>query len=206
MTQYQSALLEARKVTELLARLESELGEAAGICVGALAAGGKLLVCGNGGSACDAQHLVGELVGRYKKSRRPLAAIALNADGAALTCIANDFSYEEVFARQVEALGRAGDIVIVFTTSGQSPSVLACLRKAREMGLRTIAFLGKDGGAAAGLAECPLVVRHAETARIQEGHQFLMHALMDAVEARLGLSGLALPDVGGNEAQEPIPH
>lgn len=189
MTLYQSALAEARRVTELLADMESELGEAAKRCIRCLESGGKLLVCGNGGSACDAQHLVGELVGRYKKSRRPLAAIALNTDGATMTCIANDFSYEDVFARQVEALGKAGDVVIVFTTSGQSPSVLACLKSARELGFATVAFLGKDGGAALELADCALVVRHAETARIQEGHQFLLHALMDAVETGMGLDG-----------------
>lgn len=185
MTQYQRALSEARKVVELVAGLESQLGVAADMCVAALASGGKLLACGNGGSACEAQHLVGELVGRYKNTRRPLAAIALNTDGASMTCIANDFSYEDVFARQLEALGRPGDVVIVFTTSGQSPSVLACLRQARALGLPTLAFLGKDGGPAAELADCALIIRHAETARIQEAHQFLLHVLMDAIEGKI---------------------
>lgn len=185
MSPYQSALAEARRVTVLLEQLEASLQQAAAVCIAALQSGAKLLVCGNGGSACDAQHLVGELVGRYKQSRRPLAALALNTDGATITCIANDFAYDDLFARQVEALARPGDVVIVFTTSGQSPSILACLRQARAQKLTSIAFLGKDGGSAAPLCDIPLLVPHPETARIQEGHQFLLHALMDAIEAQL---------------------
>ena len=151
-------------------------------CSASLQRGGKLLICGNGGSAAEAMHLTGELVGRYKKERRPLAAITLGTDPALLTCIGNDYCYDEIFARQVRALARPGDILIVFSTSGRSANVLRALQTAREMQIRSIAFLGKDGGPALGLADEALVVPHTDTARIQEGHQFLMHSLMDLLE------------------------
>jgi D-sedoheptulose 7-phosphate isomerase len=180
-------------VNELLAVIESLRGmvpvlrDAAGRCLAALNGGGKLLVCGNGGSAAEAQHLTGELVGRYKESRRPLAAITLAADAAVLTCIGNDYRFEEVFSRQVQALGRPGDVLVSFTTSGRSSDVLEALRAAKEVGVGSVSFLGRDGGPALVLSDCALVVKHNDTARIQEGHQFLMHCLMDLIEA--GIQG-----------------
>ena len=124
-------------------------------------------------------------MGRYKENRRALAALALASDVAVLTCIGNDYCFEDIFARQVRALGRSGDVLIVFTTSGNSPNILAALRTAREMGVRSIAFLGKEGGKAKALADCSLVIAHQDTARVQEAHQFLMHCLMDQIEASL---------------------
>jgi len=165
-----------------LMALEADVREAASICTKALAAGGKLLICGNGGSAAEAQHLAGELMGRYKGDRAPLPAVALTADSALLTCVGNDYRFEEVFARQVRGLGRPEDVLIAFTTSGNSPNVLLALEAAREMKLGSIAFLGGEGGKAKSIAECALIVPHAATARIQEGHQFLMHSLMDEIE------------------------
>jgi D-sedoheptulose 7-phosphate isomerase len=189
MNGYREALAEAIGVFESLREHESAIRTAGAWCSEALSGGNKLLLCGNGGSAAEAQHLAGELVGRYKNRRAPYAAIALNADGAILTCIGNDYCYEEVFARQVQALGRAGDVLIVFTTSGNSPNVLNALAAARQQHMKTIAFLGRDGGKARDAADCAMVVRHPDTARAQEGHQFLVHALMDVIESDLAGAG-----------------
>lgn len=182
-TSYATALDEAARVLAGLALMEDQVALAAQWCVSAFERGNKILVCGNGGSAAEAQHLVGELMGRYKRTRPALAAVALNADSTLLTCIGNDFAFEDAFARQVEGLGRAGDLLIVFTTSGNSPNILRAIGAAQTMRMQTIAFLGKDGGAALSQADCPLLVAHPDTARIQEGHNFLMHCLMDRIEA-----------------------
>lgn len=182
MAEYRRSLEDAIAVYRSLAELEPQVREAARLCTEALASGGKLVVCGNGGSAAEAQHLVGELVGRYNQDRRPLAAVALTADSALVTCIGNDYSYEDVFARQLRALGKPGDVLIVFTTSGNSPNVLKALEAAREMGLTSVAFLGRDGGKARELSSCALIARHPETARAQEAHQFLLHSMMDLIE------------------------
>ena len=144
--------------------------------------GHMLLTCGNGGSATDAQHLAEELIGRYRANRRALPAVALTADSAALTCIANDFGYDQVFARQVEGLARPGDLLVCFSTSGNSPNVIAALRTARERGLGTIALLGKDGGGARELADLVLVVPSADTAHIQEAHLQVLHYICEVIE------------------------
>ena len=172
-------------VLPALEELEPTPLRAVAMCAACLKSGGKLLVCGNGGSAAEAMHLVGELVGRYKSDRAPLAAIALGTDPALGTCIGNDYSYDELFSRQLRASGRRGDVLVAFTTSGCSPNILQALKAANEMGIESIAFLGRDGGAALPLATLPLLVRHTDTARIQEGHQFLMHSLMDLLEAEV---------------------
>jgi D-sedoheptulose 7-phosphate isomerase len=187
MSDYQEHLREAIRVMETLSELEAPLKVAAVWCVEALNAGNKLLLCGNGGSSAQAQHLAAELMGRYKDYRRPLAVVALTADSAIITCVGNDYSFDEVFARQVRALGRPGDVLVVFSTSGNSPNILAALTAVREMGLKSVAILGCAGGKAAEKADCALIVRHTDTARTQEGHQFLIHALMDEIET--GLSG-----------------
>jgi D-sedoheptulose 7-phosphate isomerase len=182
VTDYRGSLLQALSVYQSLTALEPQVRAAGRLCTDALAGGHKLLICGNGGSAAEAQHLAGELMGRYKEERRPLPAVALTADSALVTCVANDYCFEEVFARQLRALAQAGDVVIVFTTSGNSPNVLRVLETARGLQMASVAFLGRDGGKALALADCALVVGHPDTARAQEGHQFLMHALMDEIE------------------------
>lgn len=148
----------------------------------ALKSGRKLLAAGNGGSAADALHLVEELVGRFEKDRLPLPAIALCADPTLLTCIGNDYGFEQVFARQVQALGNKGDVLVVFTTSGKSPNIVAALQTAAARGLRTIALLGKDGGAAKGLADHELIIPSQNTARIQEVHTFILHSWLARLE------------------------
>ncbi len=137
--------------------------------------GCKILVCGNGGSAADAQHLAAELSGRYVKERKALAGIALTTDTSALTAIANDYGYEFVFSRQVEALGRPGDVLIGISTSGNSPNVIKAVESAQALGMHTIGLLGKDGGKLKGLVDEALVVPSAVTARIQEVHQMVYH-------------------------------
>jgi len=189
MSIYGQTIDEALQVLGSLRELEPAVDVAAAWCVEALAAGHKLLLCGNGGSAAEAQHLAGELVGRYTVKRRALAAIALAADATVLTCIGNDFDYERIFARQIAALGLPGDVLVAFSTSGNSPNVLAALEAARNLGMRSIALLGSGGGRARELAGCALVVRHAKTARAQEGHQFLIHCLMDRIEAAIAAEG-----------------
>jgi len=188
MSGFSESLQEALGVLSSLTELEPALVQAADRCTACLKNGGKLMICGNGGSAAEAMHLVGELVGRYKKDRAPLAAISLGTDPALTTCVGNDYSYEEIFSRQVRALGRRGDVLVAFSTSGCSPNVIEALKVAREMGIESVAFLGKDGGPTLALASEALVVRHADTARIQEGHQFLMHSLMDLVEVAVAES------------------
>jgi D-sedoheptulose 7-phosphate isomerase len=152
----------------------------------ALAAGRKMLVCGNGGSAADAQHIAAELVGRYQKERRGLPAIALTTDTSILTSIGNDYGFEAVFARQVEALAGPGDVLIGISTSGNSPNVEKAILRARELGgIVTAAFLGRDGGRIKPLVDYAIVVPATETARIQECHITFGHILCELVEARL---------------------
>jgi len=182
---YLTALESALDVFQSLRSMQTDLEQAADLCCRALCRGNKLLVCGNGGSAAEAQHLVGELMGRYILDRVPLPAVALMADSALVTCIGNDYSFDDVFARQVQGLGASGDVLVAFSTSGNSRNIVASLSVAREKRIGSIAFLGHDGGAARSLADHALVISHLNTARIQEAHQFLMHSLMDSLEQRL---------------------
>jgi D-sedoheptulose 7-phosphate isomerase len=147
----------------------------------------KLLLCGNGGSAADSQHLAAEFTGRFIKDRKPLAAVALSTDSSALTCIANDYSFDEVFSRQVLAIGRPGDCLLAISTSGNSRNVIRAAEAARSIGIRTIGLLGRDGGVLRGICDLAVVVPSATTARIQEAHIFIGHALCAMVESRLGL-------------------
>lgn len=145
--------------------------------------GGKmLLTCGNGGSAADAMHLAEELIGRYRGNRRAYAAICLAADSAALSCIANDFGYDQVFARQIEGLGRHGDLLICFSTSGRSPNILAALQAARAKGMISIALLGKGGGPAQGRADYEIIIASEDSGRIQEAHMQIVHYLCEVLE------------------------
>ena len=147
--------------------------------------GGKLLLFGNGGSAADAQHAAAELVGRFQRERAALAAIALTADTCVLSSIGNDYTFERVFARQIEALGRQGDVAFGISTSGRSPNVLVGLTTARERGLKTLALTGGDGGAIGRAADTHLNVASDSTARVQEVHRTLLHAICDLVERGL---------------------
>jgi phosphoheptose isomerase len=155
---------------------------AAEAIVAALQRGGKLLVFGNGGSAADAEHLVAELVGRFERDRRPLPAVALTSDSSVVTSIANDCGYEQVFARQVEALGVPGDVAIAISTSGRSPNVLAAAAVAKRRGLVVIAMTGRDGGALGAAADVHLNVPHEVTARVQEVQRTQMHVICSLVE------------------------
>ena len=159
--------------------------EAAAAIRTALGAGGKLLTFGNGGSAADAQHMAAELVGRFMRERRGLAAVALTADTSTLTSIANDNGFERVFARQVEALGRAGDVALGVSTSGSSPNVLTAIEAANRLGLRTIALTGKDGGAVGRAASIHINVPEMSTPRIQEVHRTVIHAMCELIERNL---------------------
>jgi D-sedoheptulose 7-phosphate isomerase len=174
-----------RRVAEALAE---PAARAAAIMARALYGGHKVLVFGNGGSAADAQHFAGEMVGRFKlPDRAALPAIALTTDSTVLTCVANDFSYEEVFSRQVEALAAPGDVVLGLSTSGRSPNVLRAFRAARERGAYVIALLGGDGSSPAALeADLPLVVPVSDTTRIQECHITLIHAMCELIEGESG--------------------
>lgn len=143
---------------------------------------GTLYTAGNGGSASQALHLAEELIGRYKSNRPPLRAICLNADPTALTCIANDFGFDQVFARQCEALLRESDILAVFSTSGASPNIIAALEAAREAGATTFGLLGRDGGPCAKLCDHAIIVPEKDTAHIQESHLVVLHLLCEIVE------------------------
>jgi len=159
------------------------VARAAEILTAALGSGLKVLTFGNGGSAADAQHLVAELVGRFQKERPGYAAVALTADTSLLTSVANDYGFDRVFARQIEALGTTGDVAFAISTSGASPNIIVALRSARARGLRTIALTGRDGGEAGRLAEVHINVPDNCTARVQEVHRTLIHAICEIVEA-----------------------
>ncbi|MDP3092528.1 MAG: D-sedoheptulose 7-phosphate isomerase [Nitrospira sp.] len=161
------------------------IAQVAALLVTAFREGHKVLLFGNGGSATDAAHIAAEFVGRYKRERKPLPAIALATDIAAITCIANDYGFDELFARQVRAHGQKGDIAIGISTSGNSPNVLKGIEAARECGLITIAWTGGTGGKLAGLVDHPFVVPSTVTARIQESHITLGHVLCELVEETL---------------------
>lgn len=153
-----------------------------------LRAGGKILFCGNGGSAADSQHLAAELTGRFIHDRRPLAAMALSTDTSALTCIGNDYSFDEIFARQVAGLGRSGDVLIGISTSGNSRNVIRAVEEARKLGMQTVGLLGRDGGQLRDLCDHSIVVPSDVTARIQECHILIGHTLCGLIEQGLGLA------------------
>jgi D-sedoheptulose 7-phosphate isomerase len=178
-----AALAAAVKLHE---RMRTQVGPAvvaAQALVEALQAGGKVLVFGNGGSASDAQHLAAELVGRFMKERAAMPAVALTVDTSILTAIANDYSYKQVFVRQIEALGRPGDVALGISTSGESPNVVAGLKTARARGLKTIALTGRDGGAVGQAADIHVNVPDQNTARVQEVHRTLLHVMCEVIES-----------------------
>ena len=177
-------ILESSAVMASVAQHEREIERTGRVMVRCLERGGKILTCGNGGSAADALHMGEELVGRYDRDRRSLPAIALTAASTLLTCIPNDYSFEQVFSRQIEGLGRKGDVLVAFTTSGKSPNVIRAIQTAKKRGVTTVALLGKGGGPTKGLADYEIIVDSNRTARVQEAHTLIMHLLLEIVDAR----------------------
>ena len=171
----------------------TDVQRAADLIAEAFKANGKLLVFGNGGSAADAQHIAGELVNRFLQHRRALPAIALTTDGGVLTCIANDTGFENVFARQIEALGTKGDVCLAISTSGTSPNVTVACEQARKQGMVVIGLLGRDGGSVAALCDLALIVQSDDTQRIQETHNLIGHIICELVEGEL------FPSQGGEQ-------
>ncbi len=151
----------------------------------ALKAGHKLLLCGNGGSASDSLHIAAEFIGRFEKTRMSLPAIALTADIASLTAIGNDFGFEKVFSRQIEGLGQKGDILVVLSTSGRSPNILDAITQAKQQGILTLGFTGKDGGILKDAVDICFIARSHKTAHIQEAHMTALHAICEVVETIL---------------------
>jgi phosphoheptose isomerase len=181
-----SALEEGARLRVKIARqLAPIIASAAGALTECLDHGGQILLCGNGGSAADAQHIAAEFVGRFVRERRALPALALTTDSSILTAIGNDYGFEEVFARQIQALGRPGDVLIATSTSGNSPNVLAAVKAAKSKGMKTIGLAGRDGGVLGGVVDIPLVVRSLNTARVQECHIAIGHILCELVDERL---------------------
>ena len=180
------------RLSNLLSTLVSEHGDTFSQCskiIGDSLKNEKTIFwCGNGGSAAESSHLAVELIGRFKNNRRSLPSLSLNADTAAITCIANDFGYDEIFARQLEGLGKKGDVLVVLSTSGKSENILKVLQKAKGMGITSIALLGKDGGQAVALSDFAIVVQSEETARIQEIHLLVGHTLCEYAEIALGMA------------------
>ena len=189
MADFSSTLEQAIKgsieTLQALKRIEPQIEHAAKAIEQCLLSGNKLLVCGNGGSASDAAHFATELVVRFAKERRAYPAICLTSDGGLLTAAGNDYGFDEIFARQIAAFGLKGDLLIVLTTSGKSKNVRRGLQEAKSRKLKTIAFLGRDGGSTIGIADVDLLVASDSTARIQEAHKLLLHVLCEAVESRL---------------------
>ncbi|KQZ02598.1 phosphoheptose isomerase [Pseudolabrys sp. Root1462] len=187
---YRSEFAEQREVAQATEKaLAASFAGLVAACAKSVRASGKLMFFGNGGSAADAQHLATELTIRYKTDRAAIAALALTTDSSALTACANDFGFDQIFARQIEALGRPGDVALGITTSGKSANVTLGLRQAKEMGLVTAALSGKDGGDLPGLADHLLVVPSGTTARIQEMHITLGQMLCGALEIELFAEG-----------------
>jgi len=182
-----STLEEHRQVVVKMAALEGEIASAGERCGNALAHGQRIYLCGNGGSAADAQHIAAELIGRFVNDRRALPAIALTTDTSALTAIGNDYGYDEVFSRQVEGLCREGDVLIAISTSGNSDNVLKAVDAAHRVGASVIGLSGKSGGALDAKADVSLVVPSDVTARIQEMHIVIGHLICALVEAHLDL-------------------
>jgi D-sedoheptulose 7-phosphate isomerase len=176
----QDSIETKKKVLDLVPQIE----KAAATLLEAIKKGNKVLACVNGGSATDAQHFAGEFAGRYEKDRKPLPALALTANSADVTALANDYGYDEVFARQVDALGAKGDVLIAITTSGNSPNVLKAIEKAKQKGIEVIALTGKKGGKTTEIQNIQnIIVPSDVTARIQESHIMILHLLAKSVEA-----------------------
>ena len=178
---------EHNDVLDSISQLEESIEKVANIFISCLENDGTIFWCGNGGSASDSQHLAGELVGRFVDERKPLKSIALTADSAVMTCIVNDYGYEHIFSRQVEALGSKGDVLVGITTSGNSKNVLNAFEVAKNKGVKTIGLLGKGGGVAKDLVDESITILSNSTARVQEMHILIGHMLCDLIEEGLNL-------------------
>jgi phosphoheptose isomerase len=185
MTLLQSAIDDSVAAIRGLSSLEKPLDRAVRLVVDCLTSGHKLLVCGNGGSASDATHVATEFLCRYRDDRRPYPAISLTANGEFMTAVCNDYSADEIFARQVWGLGQRGDVLIAFTTSGKSRNILRAIEEANRKRMKSICFLGRDGGFTKGAATLDLLVAGNVTARIQEAHTLLFHVLCEAADGKL---------------------
>jgi D-sedoheptulose 7-phosphate isomerase len=181
-------IAEHNSVLTQLHELDKVVQEVGRFAAQTLLTGGKIFFCGNGGSAADSQHLAAELTGRFINDRRPLAAVALSTDSSALTCISNDYAFDEVFARQLLALGRKGDLIIGISTSGNSNNVVRAVEEAKKNGIYTVGLLGRDGGKLAAICDASIVVPSQVTARIQECHILIGHTLCGLIEQELGLA------------------
>jgi D-sedoheptulose 7-phosphate isomerase len=180
-------ILEHRTVLDSIIQLDESIAKVANTFVNCLKNGGTIFWCGNGGSASDSQHLAGELVGRFVEERKPLKSISLTADSAVMTCIVNDYGYEHIFSRQVEALGTKGDVLVAISTSGNSKNIIKAIKKANEMDIVTIGLLGKGGGKALDLVNKSISIKSKSTGRIQEMHILIGHILCDLIEEGLDL-------------------
>jgi D-sedoheptulose 7-phosphate isomerase len=179
------AVAAARETLQSLLDLGAQVATAADLIERCLRVGNKLLVCGNGGSATEASHFATELVVRFARDRRALPAICLASDAGILTAAANDYGFDEIFARQVAAFGVPGDVLVCLTTSGKSKNLVRALQEAKARQMKTIAFLGRDGGSTVGIADLDLLIKSDSTARVQEAHQLLLHVLCEIIEARI---------------------
>lgn len=177
-----ACIQETTRTFEALPAIRPQIDHAGEMILRTLRSGRKLLLCGNGGSAAESQHFSTELVGRYFKTRRSLPAVALTADGSLLTCIGNDFGYDDVFARQIEGLAQPGDLVVVFTSSGNSENILRALKAAQRLQLESIAFLGRGGGKIKGMATCDLIIPGTSGRTAQESHLFLLHYFCELID------------------------
>jgi D-sedoheptulose 7-phosphate isomerase len=188
MSLFKSNLEVLSALLENLSLLDVDISRAGKMASDTLLQGGKIFFCGNGGSAADSQHLAAELTGRFVNDRRPLAAIALSTDTSALTCISNDYSFDEIFARQVMGLGRVEDLLIGISTSGNSQNIIRAVEEAKNIGIRTLGLLGRDGGQLKNLCDHNIIVPSNITARIQECHILIGHTLCGLIEQELGFS------------------
>ena len=180
-------ILEHSTTLKSISELDESIEKVANILIHCLENDGTIFWCGNGGSASDSQHLAGELLGRFVGERKPLKSISLTADSAVMTCIINDYGYDHIFSRQIEALGSEGDVLVGITTSGNSKNVLNAFKVAKSKGVRTIGFLGKGGGVAKDLVDESIIISSNSTARVQEMHILVGHILCDLIEEGLDL-------------------
>ena len=188
MSIYLNNLKDHIKLFEKLDSLDAPIIAATQLIVTALKNCNKLMICGNGGSAADSQHIAAEFTGRFIKDRPPIAALALSTDTSAITCIGNDYSFNEIFSRQIRALGLKGDCLLGISTSGNSENILEAVKSANEMGISTIGLLGRDGGKLKAYCNMSIIVPSETTARIQEAHILIGHTLCGSVELGLNLA------------------
>ena len=183
------SISEHQDVVLMLSELNHDICNAVQLLKNTVKTGGKIMICGNGGSAADSQHIAAELTGRFSVNRKPIPGLALSTDTSAITAIANDFSYEEIFSRQIDAIGNPGDCLIGISTSGKSKNVIKAIESAHTSGIKTIGLLGCEGGYIGHLANLSIIVPSVKTSRIQEMHILIGHILCGALERELGLVG-----------------